>query len=294
MRFESVILIGAGTIACDCSRTLSRLAPGRLHIIESAQARLSMLRHVAIKQGAPYELLTDRAAIYQRLTEFAKHGATLIISANNGYVFPRDLIDREQVEIINFHYSYLPRYRGINIPTWTIYNDEPYTGVTWHFVEPEIDHGKIIAQEKILIRKDTRAIDIVRQGMTLARQLFDGFIGGFLAHPMEGRAVVYPPDEPLYVSSRLPGDGILDLSQPLEAIDRHLRSFDYGCPSIFTPLQIVWEGKTYDVQSYTRPMATDSGDRVTKDGDVFTIVRNGKCMKVCVRSVLQKLAPYGA
>ena len=63
---------------------------------------------------------------------YTNKGEVLIISANNEYIFPAELVKLENVTIINFHYSLLPLYRGVNIPTWVIYNEEKYTGVTWH------------------------------------------------------------------------------------------------------------------------------------------------------------------
>lgn len=275
MRFARIVVIGAGRIACDCIRTLYELAPEALNVIESAHQQLSMVRAFAAKRHLPYEVLTEKEGIRQRLMELADGGRTLIVSANNRYIFPQELIGRENVEIINFHYGYLPHYRGMNIPTWTIYNGEPYTGVTWHHVTAEVDHGRILAQEKIPIGEHTTAFDVVREGMRIGQRLFAAFIPAFLAHSVEGRKVVYP-DEPVYLYRQLPGDGFLDVTRSIGDIYRHLRSFDYGRPELFFPLRVRQNNVVYEVTSYCRPVSTEAADGVVCSGDQMTVTKDGE------------------
>lgn len=52
---------------------------------------------------------------------------------------------------INLHASLLPQYRGAAPINWAIINGEEKTGVTTFFIEKEIDTGKIIDKEEVLI-----------------------------------------------------------------------------------------------------------------------------------------------
>lgn len=282
MRFDRIVIIGAGRIACDCIRYLAGFVPKNLQVLESAQQNLSMVRMNCQKLHLPYEAITAREAIHARLASLAESGNTLIISANNRYIFTRDLIERSNVEIINFHYGYLPHYRGMNIPTWTIYNNEPYTGVTWHHVQPAVDHGNILVQEKIPIGQDTTAFDIVRTGMQLGKQLFMAFIDDFLEHPMPGGMVTYP-QESVYRFQQLPGDGYLDLTSDIDDIYRHLRSFDYGRPELFFPLHVRWRGETYTVIHYRCPMKFEGSNRVTCSEGRMNIVKDGRQIMLTVQ-----------
>ena len=54
-------------------------------------------------------------------------------------------------KIINYHNSYLPRYRGLSATSWAMTYNEKYTGYTFHYINEKIDDGKIIFQEKIII-----------------------------------------------------------------------------------------------------------------------------------------------
>lgn len=52
---------------------------------------------------------------------------------------------------INLHASLLPQYRGAAPINWAIINGEKETGVTTFFIQHEIDTGKIIYSEKVVI-----------------------------------------------------------------------------------------------------------------------------------------------
>jgi methionyl-tRNA formyltransferase len=49
---------------------------------------------------------------------------------------------------INAHYGLLPAYRGMNVTEWSVLRGDP-VGVTVHLVEPAIDTGAILLQERI-------------------------------------------------------------------------------------------------------------------------------------------------
>ena len=148
MYFYNIIIIGSCKIACDCVVFLHRNNIF-LDVIESKISNVSMLRMICKKNEIMYECCEEAAKIKKILLEkIQKVHATLIISANNEYIFSKEIVDRTNVTIINFHYSYLPDYRGMNIPTWVIFNNEKYTGITWHYVNSSVDAGEIIIQKK--------------------------------------------------------------------------------------------------------------------------------------------------
>lgn len=64
---------------------------------------------------------------------------------------------------INLHYGPLPRYGGLNVIQWAIYNRESTHGVTWHRVALEIDQGDIYEQALFDMPKQctTRSINFI-------------------------------------------------------------------------------------------------------------------------------------
>lgn len=279
MRFEKIILIGAGKVATDCTRFLCRdLKIGELEIIESSDNQFSMLERTGIKMGILYKRLQRKQDITDALLEDAQEKRLLIISANNRYIFPTELCAKPNVEIINFHYGYLPRYRGMNIPTWVIYNKEPFTGVTWHYVTAEVDRGEIVAQQKIMLHDDITAYEIVRTGMQVGVELFTGFIPELLEHRLSGKAIT--ANEVIYFDKQLPQDGKVDLQAPILDIYRLLRSFDYGRAATLPPLRIDWNGQTRSVAGYRLSDAAGEDARLRQAEDGLVISESGKQLRI--------------
>ncbi|MDA3822821.1 MAG: methionyl-tRNA formyltransferase [Bacteroidales bacterium] len=58
---------------------------------------------------------------------------------------------------INLHASLLPQYRGAAPINWSIINGEEKTGVTTFLINQEIDTGKILLQEQVVIKNHDTA-----------------------------------------------------------------------------------------------------------------------------------------
>lgn len=71
----------------------------------------------------------------------------------------------------NVHASLLPQYRGAAPINWAIINGEEETGVTTFLLDKEIDTGRIIMQEKIVINKDDTAEVIHDRLMVLGAEV---------------------------------------------------------------------------------------------------------------------------
>lgn len=82
----------------------------------------------------------------------------------------------------NLHASLLPQYRGAAPINWAVINGETETGATTFFLTHEIDTGKIILQEKIIIDESDNAGSVhdklMIMGAGMVRQTIDLLIGG--------------------------------------------------------------------------------------------------------------------
>ncbi len=249
MYFDNIILIGSGKIACDCVEILHKNDIA-LYVLESRNSSISMLRRTCEKNGIDYEYREELSEITKAITDRiqgTRH--TLIISANNEYLFPKELIARPEVTIINFHYSYLPDYRGMNIPTWVIYNNEKFTGITWHYVNSGVDAGEIILQKKIELLGAETALDVVKQVMEKGKEAFEEFILSFLETPLEGKKNSMEGGH-IYRRKQLPADGILDVSADVQHILRLLRAYDYGSMQVIPRLKVFVGDDVHEVKRY--------------------------------------------
>ncbi len=73
----------------------------------------------------------------------------LFIVASYGKIIPKAVIDMPKYHVLNVHPSLLPKYRGPSPLQEQIINNEKEVGVTIMMIDEQVDHGAIIAQEKV-------------------------------------------------------------------------------------------------------------------------------------------------
>ena len=75
----------------------------------------------------------------------------------SGWVYenlPPDFIQSFDKQIINIHPSLLPKYPGLHTHQRVIDNKDKQHGATVHYVNADLDAGKIISQTTIQVKKD--------------------------------------------------------------------------------------------------------------------------------------------
>lgn len=91
------------------------------------------------------------------LRKIRKTKPDIIISSNSLY-FNKEILSIPKICSLNRHSALLPSYGGLWPVFQAVRSGEKYTGVSVHLMESKIDTGKVLAQEKVLIRrKDTIA-----------------------------------------------------------------------------------------------------------------------------------------
>ncbi|MDR1781769.1 MAG: phosphoribosylglycinamide formyltransferase [Bacilli bacterium] len=86
------------------------------------------------------------------LIELSKYNLDLICLCGFMKQFTPLFVNAYKNLILNVHPSLLPKYKGINAIKKAFDNKEDKTGVTIHFVDEELDNGKIILQQEIDIK----------------------------------------------------------------------------------------------------------------------------------------------
>jgi len=87
----------------------------------------------------------------------------IILSIYSRLIIQSKIIKEFKGKIFNLHPGILPFYAGTNSISGTLYNNEKYTGLSFHLVTPKIDAGKIAYIKKIKINKKDSAIDVWRK-----------------------------------------------------------------------------------------------------------------------------------
>ncbi len=90
------------------------------------------------------------------LKSLKKNKIDLICLAGFMKILSKNFIKNFNKKIINIHPSLLPKYKGLNTHKRAIENKEKYSGCTVHFVNSNLDSGKIVLQKKVkILKKDT-------------------------------------------------------------------------------------------------------------------------------------------
>lgn len=294
MRFEKIIVVGSGKIAADCIKHLSKcVISDKLLVVESEDNSLSVVERICRNSEINYTKITNKVQMEQYLISCINEIKALIISANNCYIFTKKILEIGGVnlEIINMHYGLLPNYRGVNIPTWAIFNQERQTGITWHYVTEHIDCGDIIVQKTMDIVEDTTAFDIIREEHVLSIEGFKEFIDILLYQRVPVKKMPYSAEDFIYHSRNLPMDGILTVNCRMEQSIRLLRSFDYKGMDIVPRLKLFYLNRYYTIKNYeicenlSNIKQDNFKEEISLNGDIFVRKAEGKILTLYLENM---------
>ena len=267
--FERVVVIGYGVIARDvltCVLNRRNEFGYEVEYIEHEVSPLNGAKRLAQERGVLFHTIEDKAMLGSYFEEVARV-PTLVVSAGNNYLFPARLVSNANITIINFHNALLPLYPGRNAPSWAIYHNESFTGITWHYVNENVDDGEIIAQKVCPIGKDAKAYELVAALMSLGSQAFGELLPGVLQRNAAGQRQECRSRGRVFKSWDVPGDAHFELSDSPEYIYRLLRSLDYGKTSIFpAPTTRVGE-LSVRIKRYK----LEHGERAYEDGHMLVV-----------------------
>ncbi len=98
--------------------------------------------------------------------------------------------------LFNFHFSKLPKYKGMFTAAHPILNGDDETAVTLHFMDSGIDTGDIIDQKTVDISLHDTVRDVFFKNLNAAKALFEENVarllsGDFVARPQEMSGASY-------------------------------------------------------------------------------------------------------
>ena len=153
----------------------------------------------------------------------------LLLNVHSLFLIAPQILDAPRIGSFNLHPGPLPRYAGLNAPSWAIYHDERTHGVTLHKMVPRIDGGPIAYQEIFTIEEEETGFSLsakcIRSGMGLIKQLLDSAARNAADIPLR------PQDfaQRRYFGKEVPESGLLKWSRPARQIFNFIRACDY-CP----------------------------------------------------------------
>jgi len=222
----SLVMLGNGPFALPTFEALYG-TPHRVRalLVRPAHGRRpgppSPLRAAAERQGTPVHEPEDVNAEDARAL-LAGFAADLLVVCDYGQILKSATLATARLGGINLHASLLPRYRGAAPINWALYHGESETGVTVIHMDPRIDAGPCLAQERVAILPDETAVELearlARLGAPLVCRTIDALAGG-AATPL--------PQDPA-LATRAPrlkkSDGEIDWNRSAAAIANLVRA----------------------------------------------------------------------
>jgi methionyl-tRNA formyltransferase len=149
----------------------------------------------------------------------------LLLNVHALYVLPADVVAAPRTGSFNLHPGPLPRYAGLNAPSWAIYHGERKHAVTVHWMEGGIDAGPIAYEAQLTVEDDDTGLTLsakcVRAGLPLLGDLLQAAARGAVPRQPQPNLVRR------YYGREVPHEGRLPWTESAGRIVNFIRACDY-------------------------------------------------------------------
>jgi methionyl-tRNA formyltransferase len=155
--------------------------------------------------------------------ELAAAGVELLLNVHSLFLLADDVLRVPTRGAWNLHPGPLPRYAGLNAPSWAIYHGEARHGVTVHRMESGIDTGDIAFQDIFPVTESDTGLSLAlrcaEKGVALLQRLLD-----------PGTRIPRLPQDAArrsYFGRGVPQQGRIEWGAPARRIYDFVRACDY-------------------------------------------------------------------
>jgi methionyl-tRNA formyltransferase len=149
----------------------------------------------------------------------------ILLNVHGPYVLPPLVVAAPTIGSFNLHPGPLPRYAGLNAPSWAIYNGEQTHGVTLHWMDQGIDTGPVAYAVEFPIEDDDTGLTLgakcVRAGLPLLHDLLSAARQRFIPRNPQ------PAGIKRYYGPEVPHQGRLIWSEPAARLVNFIRACDH-------------------------------------------------------------------
>lgn len=255
--FEKIYIIGTGSLPLHILKFIMNYRKENflnfdIVPISYREVFNSTFERYCLKNAPNYRRFDDKNELTDFLLKIEEK--SLIISANNYFIFSENIVEKNNLIIINFHNSLLPNHRGMNAALWAMIDKDEYTGITWHKIDKEIDKGFIIYQEKYLIKKNETLYTLTKELLDIGSSYIKNNFTELLSYDYNNLKITNNKSDNLngkyHYGDELPNNGYLNLESDSEEIDLYLRAFDDNHLNIIPKLKVKIDNIRYEIVKY--------------------------------------------
>lgn len=176
-------------------------------------------------------------------------------SVDFSFIIPEEIINTFPKEILNLHFSLLPKYRGASPAQFTVLNGDAIGGVTFHLMEKGLDTGPIVQQIPHQLAQTETSAELIQTLYELSSEhvleTIINYYNGKLTPLPQNHAeasYTYSPTQPkrTFIFKE---DAKIDWTKPLAQIERAIRAYN-PWPIVHTTLQELADHK-YMIRDFT-------------------------------------------
>ncbi len=166
--------------------------------------------------------------------------ADMFLVLSYGKILPQEVIDIPPLKTVNVHPSLLPLYRGATPIQSTLLNGETVTGNSIIVMDPEMDHGPLLAQHEVGIDPHETYPELEAKLARDSAQMILDVIPQYAEQRLEPREQEH--EKATFTKYISKADGKVNWEEPAEKIYNRYRAF-YRWPGIWT----TWNGETLKI-----------------------------------------------
>ena len=136
--------------------SLLKKSPIKINLIVSSNIKAKGLEYAKLYKikKKTYNFKNTSFSEKVLLKDLKINKINLICLAGFMIILSKNFIKKFNGKILNIHPSLLPKYKGLNTHERVIKNKDKFSGCTVHYVNSQLDAGKIIMQKKVKVLKN--------------------------------------------------------------------------------------------------------------------------------------------
>ena len=111
------------------------------------------------------------------LKSLIKHDVNLLCLAGYMKILSKEFLKKWKYDILNIHPSLLPAFKGIDAPKQALDLGVKFSGCTVHYVNEDVDCGKIIDQRSVKVDKKESLTSLKKKILKEEHKLYINVIG---------------------------------------------------------------------------------------------------------------------
>ena len=154
--------------------SLLKKSPIKINLIVSSNIKAKGLEYAKLYKikKKTYNFKNTSFSEKVLLKDLEINKINLICLAGFMIILSKNFIKKFNGKILNIHPSLLPKYKGLNTHERVIKNKEKFSGCTVHYVNSQLDAGKIIMQKKVKVSKKENSQSLKEKILKQEHQIY--------------------------------------------------------------------------------------------------------------------------